>query len=346
MYSDVFIRDFAELGKRVSDMLNNSSDSYVLRESMEMSESENNFFTFMMQREALLAISQYMLNENALKGWLSRYSLSVTLKSSYIGVIAAGNIPAVCFHDILSVLASGYKCEVKLSRRDSHLIPGIFSILADINTFWCDRVVFKERISSSACALIAAGSDYTMKLIGSEFKNIPTLLRGTKSSVAVLSGDEDDKETDSLCDDIFLYFGMGCRSISRILVPENYKFERLIDSSKRYTSLSENRDFNASYRYQKALMTMTGERFIDAGFFILSEECDFPPPLAVVGYQYYKNENQIVEYLRSIEERIQIIEWSGREGCVDPGMSQKPSPDEYADGIDTLSFILRNAKNN
>ncbi|MDD2491003.1 MAG: hypothetical protein PHV12_02280 [Bacteroidales bacterium] len=340
MYVDVFQKDFVELGRRLNLALSDELNSSHLHIAMSSSSRVNPYFTIEMQRSAIISIANYMLNEDALRTWIRSYGELLNIREEYIGVIAAGNIPAVGFHDILSVLASGFKCEVKLSKKDRFILPVIINILAEINPFWEDRVLFVAKISTKIRMLIASGSDSTMNIIGSEYCLIPTLLRGSKSSLAVLDGKESNVDIDLLCDDLFLYFGMGCRSISKLFVPYGYDFSQFLQSSQRYLHLLENDEYFSSYKYQKAIMTLSGESFIDGNFFILSEVSDFPPPLALVGIHYYSNIKEIEDFILLSKEKIQVIEWKQRTEYLSFGQSQKPGPSEYADGVDTISFLL------
>ena len=343
MYVDVFIRDFSELGRRINSFATSGSVSLSLQEAMHSSLSNNSFFTFEMQREALFSLSNYLLDERLLTFWIKSYN-NISEKDDYAGVVAAGNIPAVAFHDIMSVLASGYKCEVKLSKRDRFLIPWIIHLLSEINQYWRERVLFVHELSSRIKMIIAAGSDATMKILGGRFAHLPSLLRGTKTSLAVITGDESASEINNLCKDIFLYFGMGCRSVSKIFAPEGYDFTQFLESSGRFRYLSDNPDYSSSYKYQKAIMTMTDRHYIDGGYFLIEESDATPPPLAVLAVSYYKDIKQLQKMLDAIVNRIQVIEWAETEGFLTFGNSQNPTPDDYADGIDTVRFLLSNGQ--
>lgn len=344
MYVDVFINDFSELGRRVKDAVDKEDIPLPLREYMQSSFDANSFFTFEMQRSSLSSLANFMLQKEVLSSWINYYKENISKRDKFIGIIAAGNIPAVGFHDLMSVLASGYKCEIKLSRKDRHLIPWMISILVEINHFWKDRIMFVPSLSQSIKMVIAAGSDSTMSIIGNNFNHLPGLLRGTRSSVAVILGDESKQEIGNLCKDIFLFYGMGCRSISRVFVPQKYDFSSFLDSSKSFKHLADNPDYNSSYRYQKALMTMSGKSFIDGGFFLLEETDLFPPPLAVIGISYYLKLDDVERVIIGDNEKIQIVEWRGKEGALYFGDSQNPGPFDYADGLDTVSFLLTNGE--
>ncbi len=344
MYVDVFIKDFSELGRRMRISLNKETLTPSLSSVMNSSYDENSFFTNQMQLYALSSLANNMLKSEALSSWLINYKENIRERDEYIGIIAASNIPAVGFHDVISVLAAGYKCEVKLSRKDRHLIPWMIAKLAEINFLWTDRVVFVATLSQNIKMVIAAGSDSTMSIIGNEFSHIPRLLRGSRSSVAVINGNESKEELDNLCQDVFLYYGMGCRSISRVFVPKGYDFSNFLESSEGYSELADNSDYSSSYRYQKALMIMSGKKFIDGGFFLIEEADLFPPPLAVIGMSFYSDIDEVERAVKTDKEKIQIVEWAGKEEFLSFGESQNPGPDDYADGLDTVRFLLTNGE--
>lgn len=346
MYREIFLRDMSELGRRVSAELNDSSYNSLLVSSIREAKMENPFFNEEMQKFALNSIAKALLNKEVLYTWISQYENEIKQRELVVGVIMPGNIPAVGFHDLISVLAAGFKCEVKLSKRDSVLIPAIVKILFDINDLWREKILFSSTLSENIIALIAAGSDSTIKILGMNYNGIPSLFRGTRTSVAIINGKESNMELDDICDDIFLYFGMGCRSVTRLFVPKEYNMSHLLESSQRYSMLSENEDYLSSYKYQRAMMKMAGEIFIDGGFFLLSTNELLPPPLSVVGLEYYSDYSEIERFIDINRSKIQAIEGVGRSNFILPGKSQMPGPSDYADGLDTVRFLLDLTENN
>ena len=340
MYREIFIRDMSQLGIRVSNELKNSPVLSSLNSVIESAYRDNPYFTPEMQRFALNSISNKMLQERLLRGWLQKYDHHKPEKDLLAGIIMAGNIPAVGFHDLLAGLAAGFKCDVKLSKKDKYIIPYLVRLLIEINPFWKEKIHFKESLSLEIDALLASGSDNTMKIIGESFTGIPSLLRGTRSSIGIISGYETLNDIDSLCDDIFLYYGMGCRSVTKLFVPQGYDLSMFLKSSQRYAGLTNNHDYSSLYRYHKATLSMSGEEFTDGGFFLISTNCTFPPPLSVISLEYYKAYSQIENFIELNKDKIQIVESLEGYDFLRPGESQVPGPDDYADGSDTVEFLL------
>ena len=327
MYYEHFIKDLSNLGNEMDSLLSDSFQKSPLRRIAEQSFELNPLFTVEMQIQAIRAIRNMFLGEKNLEEWIGPLRESVTERENIAGIVMAGNIPLVGFHDMLSGLATGYKLEIKLSKKDKFLLPFLFSRLCEVDKYWTERVKFVEEISKNVDILIATGSDEAINAIGGRYGKIPKLLRGTRSGIAFLDGTESLHDLDLLVDDIFLYFGLGCRSVSTLLIPENYSLKLLIDATKRYSWLGKNPDFYASYRYNKALLKMRNENFIDADFFLLHEGNELPPPLS-----FEKNSNHIQVKLCKGE----------KSGYICFGKGQFPSLTDYADNIDTVEFLLKN----
>lgn len=343
MYCEVFIKDFSRLGEIVSALLSENPAGEPLGNAMALSWEANPMFTYQMQREALAAISEQMLREPLLIKWIEPYKNLAVQREEITGIIMAGNLPLVGFHDFLSCVAAGFKTEIKLSGRDRFLLPALYEILCGINHFWKERVAFTDTLSERISKLIATGSDQTVQSIGGIYRGIPQLLRGTRSSLAILDGSENSEELTKLCDDMFLYFGMGCRSISTLIVPQGFDFDLLLKSAQKYAHLGENRDFLSAYRYNKALLTMEEREFVDGGFFLLQKGAPFPPPLSVTGVVEYTSKDEIETFIKMNEARIQAMVSSAlTEGFIPLGDAQRPMLDQYADNINTLDFLLKN----
>jgi len=343
MYCEVFIKDFSRLGEIVRSQLLESSAGPLLDNAMRLSLDANPMFTFQMQREALTAISEQMLRESLLTDWIEPYKHIAVQKEEITGIIMAGNLPLVGFHDFLSCAAAGFKTEIKLSGRDRFLLPALFEILCGINHFWKERVVFTDTLSERISRLIATGSDQTVRSVGGAYRDIPRLLRGTRSSFAILDGGEESGQLAKLCDDMFLYFGMGCRSVSTLIVPRGFDFNPLLESARRYAHLGGNKDYSSAYRYNKAILVMEEKEFIDGGFFLLQKGAPFPPPLSVTGVVEYTTKDDTEAFIKMNENRIQaMVSSADGEGFISPGEAQHPKLDQYADNINTLDFLLKN----
>jgi len=264
-----FIKDFSRLGNEIDSMLSDLTQEVSLSRTIEQSFELNPLFTVEMQKHSIHAILEMFLDRRYLEEWVKPFRESVTERENTAGIIMAGNIPLVGFHDMLAGLATGYRLEIKLSNKDKLLLPFFFNHLCKIDKFWEGRVRFVCEMSEDIDVLIATGSDEAINAIGGQYGKIPKLLRGSRSGIALLDGCESKHDLNLLADDIFLYFGLGCRSVSTILVPENYSFKLFLEASERYSGIGDNPDFNAAYKYNRALLKMRKENFIDGNFFLL-----------------------------------------------------------------------------
>lgn len=343
MYCEVFIKDFTRLGQIAAKELEESPSFSSLGKAMLLSFDANPMFTLEMQNVAIKSILKEMLTRTALQRWIEPYRESIRVRDEVAGILMAGNIPLVGFHDFLSCLAAGCRAEVKLSSRDGFLLPALVEILCEINPFWKHRIQFVNSLSEGITKLIAAGSDQTVRSVGGNFRETPSLLRGTRSSFAILDGSESKEMLDKLCDDMFLYYGMGCRSVSTLIVPPEYNFEPLLNAAVRYEYLGSNPDFSASCRYSRAVLQMENLSFIDGKFFLLQKGAAFPPPLAVIGVREYNSLDDIYSFIKTNEEHIQAkVSALEIQGFIKPGDAQHPQLEEYADNINTLDFLMQN----
>ncbi len=344
MYTELFIKDFSELGRILDSYLIDGIEIVCIGEAIKLSYENNPLFTKSMQLSALNSIISSFLNETALRKWIAGYSDLISEKDFEVMIVMAGNIPVVGFHDLLTVLASGRKAVVKLSKGDRFLIPALCEVLNSINGYWKDRVCFREIPDESAKMLIATGGDETAAYFRSKYPDIPSLIRGARSSVALLRGDEDESFTEKLAKDMFLYYGMGCRSVSTLLKPESFDLKKLTDDLSAFSYMAEGEYYRDAYRYQKAISSVSGDWFIDGGFFIFRKNCTLPPPLGVVGIIEYKDEMEVENFIATNVQSLQCIVNINFQNRVQPfGTTQFPSLSDYADGVNSLEFILKNS---
>jgi len=343
MYYEHFIKDLSRLGNEVDSMLSDLTHEVSLSRTIEQSFELNPLFTVEMQKHSIRAILEMFLDRRYLEEWIKPFRESVTQRENIAGIIMAGNIPLVGFHDMLSALATGYRLEIKLSNKDKLLLPFLFNHLCKIDKFWEGRVRFVNEMSEEIDALIATGSDEAINAIGGRYGKIPKLLRGSRSGIALLDGSESKHDLNLLADDIFLYFGLGCRSVSTILVPENYSFKLFLEASERYSGVGDNPDFNAAYKYNRALLKMRKENFIDGNFFLLREGNELPPPLSIVNIVYYSTPEKADYFFEKNVGKIQVKLCIGeKSGFLSFGKGQFPSLTDYADNINTVEFLLKN----
>ncbi|MCK9305041.1 MAG: hypothetical protein PHP30_01220 [Bacteroidales bacterium] len=341
MYRKEFINDFSELGEELRKGLTKGSFGPDMEEAVKSSETNNSLFTKNMILSAINNICQKYLNKEKLSGWLSRYPSVDKPLLRKCGILMAGNIPLVGFHDFLTVMAAGCSAEIKLSSKDPFLMPAISRLLSYINSNWKERISFTDIIDKNIDCLLLTGGDQALSFYRKVYNGIPSLERTSRSSLAILTGKETEKELSLLAEDIFLYYGMGCRSVSYMLLPRGYNIGKLAEALRPMVYQLYSEDFRQAYRYQKALLLSLGEEFIDAGFFILRQADSFPPPLGVVNYSYYTEEREIENITGNNRNLLQCIVGNYLPFCYIPfGYAQKPALEDYADGKDSLNFLM------
>ena len=298
----------------------------------------NAWFTPQSTAMAVKAISE-MLNETDLDKWIDA-NTDEPVKMNAIGLILAGNIPLVGFHDILCVLASGNKALIKLSSQDKQLIPYILSKLSEIEPRFTEQFEFIERLKDFD-AVIATGSNNTSRYFEYYFSKVPHIIRKNRNSIAVLNGNENREELKSLGQDIFDYFGLGCRNVSKIYVPKGYNFNAFFESIEEFKSVADHHKYNNNYDYNKSIFLVNMDKHLDNGFLLLKEDKQMASPLAVVYYQEYESIQEAERELLDNKEGIQcIVSRSDLSMNVLPfGQSQRPGLWDYADGVDTMGFL-------
>ncbi len=292
------------------------------------------------QIKALEAIT-IMLQPDSLQQWISCYSISEHLPKN-IGVVMAGNIPAVGFHDLMTVLVSGNKIQIKLSSSDRILMEWITDIIKSENTELGKRISFVDKLQKPD-AVIATGSDNTARYFHYYFSKVPHVIRKNRNSVAVLNGNETKEQLFALGDDIFSYFGLGCRNVSKLMVPENYNFEKFFNAIEPYGNelLLHNKYLN-NYDYYRAIYLMENVPFLTNNFVHLVQQENIASPVSVLHYETYSNHKVLQQSLEVNADKIQCIisdeNITGKE--IKFGQGQQPSASDYADGVDTLRFLI------
>lgn len=303
----------------------------------------NAWFTPESTENAVKAIA-HMLNSTDLEEWASHYQRKneandYNIKS--VGLILAGNIPLVGFHDIFCVLATGNKALIKLSSQDKMLIPYILNKLTDIEPLFKDRIEYIERLIDFD-AVIATGSNNTSRYFEYYFSKVPHIIRKNRNSIAILNGSESDEELKALGHDIFDYFGLGCRNVSKIYVPRGYDFKHLFEGIESFKPVIDHHKYNNNYDYNKSIYLVNLDKHLDNGFLLVKEDSRLASPLAVLYYQEYDDIPMLEKEIADRSEEIQCIV-SGIEmqtSTVKFGTSQKPGLWDYADGVDTVDFLM------
>ncbi len=301
----------------------------------------NNWFTIDMQLKSIYAWADLLRKEN-LEEWLKNYQISVRTEPKTVAIIMAGNIPLVGFHDLLCVLLSGNNALVKMSSDDKQLMLWVISTLIEIDPSLEARIKIAEDYQlKNFDAVIATGSNNSNRYFEYYFKDKPHLLRKTRNSLAVLSGNESPEELDLLADDVFLYFGMGCRNVSKLLLPKGYNLEPMFLAFEKYKDIINHNKFANNYTYHKALFLMNQDPHLDNGFLIVKQDNSLSSPLSVLMFQFYENEQDIQAFLDLHKDNIQCVVGNlPNMNAVPFGKSQQPALTDYADGIDTMAFLL------
>jgi len=344
MYRELFIKDFSRLGELLLNITSEVNGRNLLSDAIEDSFRENPLFARELQLNAIRSIAITYLSEEALRKWTEGYKSQISKSSSVVSVIMAGNIPLVGFHDMLTVLACGRRAEIKLSSKDRYLLPAIVTLLSDINSYWNDRIDFCSFAGENSKIVIATGGDQSVTIFSEMFKEVPSIIRGSRSSIAVLSGKESHDDIERLAMDMFLYYGRGCRSVSTIMLPVGSCAGKLAKELSLISPFSDDEAFMDNCRYQRALATVSGEWFLDGGFFIFKNATTFPPPMGVIGIVWYSSTSDIDNFIENNKESIQcIVNYETSKGMIKYGYAQMPSLSDYADGINSLEFILKNS---
>lgn len=298
----------------------------------------NNWFTIDMQIKAIKAWGQLLTKEN-LEKWLSAYQFPVQSKPKTVLIIMAGNIPLVGLHDLICVFMSGNKALVKPSSDDTLLIKWVIEELIKINTEVENLISLAiDYKTNSFDAVIATGSNNSNRYFEYYFKNKPNLLRKSRNSIAVLTGNETTEELDKLADDIFLYFGLGCRNVSKVLLPQGYNLEPMILAFERYKDIINHNKYANNYTYHKAIFLMNLAPHLDNGFLILKQDDLIASPLSVLLFQFYENREDVNSYIETNKNELQCV-IGNIEGGLAFGHSQNPELWDYADGVDTMKFL-------
>ncbi|HNT80955.1 MAG TPA: acyl-CoA reductase [Bacteroidia bacterium] len=333
------VDSLCQLGDCLEQYMKHSSSHPLFEQMLKECESYNPWFTHSNQMKML---------EN-IRSWLSKDALSKALegrtnkeegKKKKVATILAGNIPAVGFHDVLCILLSGHKAFVKLSSDDKILIPFLMENLLQMDSRWSDRIEYIHKIFEPD-AVIATGSNNSGRYFEYYFSKYPHIIRKSRNSVAVLSANESKEQLSLLAQDVFDYFGMGCRSVSKLYVPKGYDFNLFFESLMPYEKLMQHSKYMNNYDYYRAIYLLNKDAFLTNNFLIVKEDASLNSPLSVLHYEYYTNKDELTAILAAQNNELQCVvsEEDFIEGSVRMGTTQCPSFTDYADDINTLDFL-------
>ena len=304
----------------------------------------NAWFTPEFIRLSFFGISGALQPGNIYK-WLNFYpelKNNSKQKPRDVSIIMAGNIPLVGFHDFFCVIMSGNYCRIKLSSKDERLFPHIVEILTSINKEFETTVNFEEGFLKSPDVIIATGSNNSSRYFEYYFGKYPNLIRKNRNSVAILTAGNTNKQMTRLADDIFSYFGLGCRNISKIFLPQEFDIPSLLKNLEHYSYLYNHNKYANNYDYHKAIHLVSSTPFFDTGFMIFKEDPSYSSPVGSVYYEFYSSEDQLRERIKTDLNLLQCIVASPdflQEG-IDFGTTQTPMLWDYADNVDTMKFLL------
>ncbi len=313
-----------------------------LQKSIDEAAAFNNWFTRNNVEYALQEWSQALKREK-LEEWINRYSPDHFENNSqhFIALITAGNIPLVGFHDFLTVLMSGHKVMVKPSSDDKRLLPFLAQVLVAIDKRFAERIVFADGNIRDFKAVIATGSDNSARYFEYYFSKYPHIIRKNRSSVAVLNGEETEDDLKLLGEDVFRYYGLGCRNVSKVYLPQGFDLDRLFKAFFDFKEVIDNKKYSNNYDYNRAILMMEKQDFYENGFFIMKEKPELHAPVSMMHYEFYDKKDEVEEQLKSLENELQCI--VGAKGLSIPavpfGQTQKPQLWDYADNLDIVKFL-------
>lgn len=296
---------------------------------------KNGWFTLNFIDVACEKISTLLLDEKLLKQWTAHYYIDDTIESKNVGVVMAGNIPLVGFHDFLAIFISGHRQTIKLSTKDEILLKHLVKILGGYDSSIENFISFAETLKGCD-AYIATGSNNSARYFEQYFAKYPHIIRKNRTSVAILNGDETFRDLENLSDDIQLYFGLGCRNASKIFVPKDYDFVPLIKAFNSYIYFADHHKYKNNYDYQLSIILLNNVYYMTNGSILLTQNEGLYSPISHVYFEYYENVNKVLEDLKQ-NDNIQCIIGKGEIGFGD---AQNPGLFSYADGVDTMQFLL------
>ena len=332
MILDKRIDSLVKLGNAIRDF-----DTETFDKLAESARNENLWFTTESVEKSLTGISRFLERDNLIE-WTNRYDLK-KVSPKKVGLIMAGNIPLVGFHDFLSTLISGHHAILKLSSKDSKLLGLLINELLEIAPAFGNYITVQEEFLKNYDAVIATGSDNSSKHFEYYFRKYPNVIRKNRTSCAILTGDETPEELSLLGNDIFSYFGLGCRNVSKLFLPIGYDFNILLNKWDTHKSVIHHHKYANNYDYQKSILLVNLLPFLDNGFVLLQENEKLVSPISVLYYEYYNNEGALKDQLQSHHQKIQCVVGKTELATVRFGQAQFPEVWDYADGVDTLKFL-------
>ncbi|MBD8487408.1 acyl-CoA reductase [Echinicola sp. CAU 1574] len=328
------INAFAALGKKLSSLPDYEIDELAFR-----AENNNNWFTPDQVKLALQGLVQ-LLDEEALNSWMAKYQVKDQPEARTVGVMMAGNVPAVGFHDLMAVLLTGHIAHVKLSSTDQVLLKWLVQELVELAPYFGDRVFFEDMLKGKD-AYIATGSDNSARYFEYYFGKFPSIIRKNRTSIAVLDGSESALDYRELAKDIFQYFGLGCRNVSKLYLKSESQIKAFLKAIEGYHFVLSHHKYLNNYDYNKSIYLINCDVHLDNGFLLCKPSEELVSPVAVLYYEVYDEIEQLMEEIKEKEDKIQCIVSRGAwyPGSFEFGEAQRPSVEDYADHVDTVAFL-------
>lgn len=308
---------------------------------IELSSLKNRWFTHENTRRALTSIANEFLNKKKLSNWVEQYGITDSTSPKAVGLILAGNIPAVGFHDMLCCFVAGHKSILKLSEKDSIILPFLVDKLKSYDKRAAGYFELVNKLKDFE-AVIATGSNSSSVYFEQYFGKYPHIIRKNRNGVAVLSGNESEEELLALGNDIFDYFGLGCRSVSKIYVPSGYDFDKFLEATHTFNKIINHSKYKNNFDYNYAILILNKEPFLSNGCLLLREDKQIASRISNLNYEYYDDVNKLEKQLQDDHEFLQCICTSVTFNdlvTIPFGASQTPSLDNFADGVDTMKFL-------
>jgi hypothetical protein len=326
------IKAFAELGKHLHQISDEAMQNLVAG-----ARQENPWFTEDNIKMAIRGIGA-TLEYAKLKTWTKNYWLDPPTPKT-VALVLAGNIPLVGFHDLLSVLISGHRVQLKLSSKDSTLMRYVIKHLQWLEPSFEDRITVQDNTLHHFDAVIATGSDNTSRYFESYFSKYPHIIRKNRTSCAILTGLETDEELQNLGTDIFSYFGLGCRNVSKLFIPEGFTVQTLLEAWTEFNPIIHHNKYCNNYDYQKSILLINRIPFFDNGYVLLQQSEKLVSPISVLYFDYYADTHDLNTKLAPFGEKIQCLVGKEEPATIAFGQAQFPELWDYADQIDTLKFL-------
>lgn len=322
------IEAFGMLGDRINALKSDEINKYAA-----IARHENPWFTDDNVKMAFEGIGT-MLDREKLTKWLLPYHINNEIPK-IVGIVMAGNIPLVGFHDLLSVLVSGHYAAIKTSTKDTYLTNLVIEWLVELAPELKKNISVREKLTDID-AVIATGSDNTARYFHCYFGKLPNIIRKNRVSVAIIDGTESREELELLGKDVFSYFGLGCRNVSKVYYPEGYDVKQIFEAFNGYETILDNHKYKNNYDYHKSIYLINKTAHLDTGFLLWRDTDDLVSPLSVVYAETYDKKDNLSAKLLGMDEKIQCMIG---HGYIPFGQAQNPEPWDYADNVDTIKFL-------